>query len=328
MFRASMRNVFAHKARLLMTVLAVLLGVAFVSGTLIFTSTSRTRTSEDDEKSFDRLDVPLRPGKNDPAAPGPAARSTSTCSTARQGPARRRLRHRRRQRVRRPRRQGRQAARRAASPPSAELLRGPRGPPVPDGRGPRAAGRGRDRASTPSTAERAGYQTGDTVRLSVNGPVLTDEDHRHLHHRRRQCRRGRQPRPLRHRHRPELFAKPGRYDQIDVQAAAGTPARAAESSRRTRSLPNDAEAATGPEARRRPGRADQRRDMSSMQAACWSSRASRSSSASSSSPTPSPCWSPSAPRNWRCCGRSARRRRQVTRSVLIEASVVGAGRRP
>ncbi|MGQ4515225.1 FtsX-like permease family protein [Streptomyces sp. DW26H14] len=37
MLRTSLRNVLTHKARLLMTVLAILLGVAFVSGTLVFT---------------------------------------------------------------------------------------------------------------------------------------------------------------------------------------------------------------------------------------------------------------------------------------------------
>ncbi|WP_037573934.1 ABC transporter permease [Phaeacidiphilus oryzae] len=39
MFRTALRNVMAHKLRLLMTMLAVLLGVAFVGGTLVFTST-------------------------------------------------------------------------------------------------------------------------------------------------------------------------------------------------------------------------------------------------------------------------------------------------
>src|SRR3954468_9444374 len=39
MFRTALRNVLAHKARLLMTVLAVMLGVSFVSGTLVFTDT-------------------------------------------------------------------------------------------------------------------------------------------------------------------------------------------------------------------------------------------------------------------------------------------------
>lgn len=36
MFRTALRNVLAHKARLVMIALAVLLGVAFVSGTPIF----------------------------------------------------------------------------------------------------------------------------------------------------------------------------------------------------------------------------------------------------------------------------------------------------
>lgn len=40
MLRIALRNVFAHKARLVMTALAVLLGVAFVSGTLIFGDTT------------------------------------------------------------------------------------------------------------------------------------------------------------------------------------------------------------------------------------------------------------------------------------------------
>ncbi|MEY9846427.1 putative ABC transport system permease protein [Streptacidiphilus sp. BW17] len=39
MFRTALRNVLAHKLRLLMTMLAVLLGVAFVAGTLVFTAT-------------------------------------------------------------------------------------------------------------------------------------------------------------------------------------------------------------------------------------------------------------------------------------------------
>lgn len=37
MLRMALRSVLAHKARLLMTMIAVMLGVAFVSGTLVFT---------------------------------------------------------------------------------------------------------------------------------------------------------------------------------------------------------------------------------------------------------------------------------------------------
>uniref|UniRef100_UPI00117DDA2D ABC transporter permease n=1 Tax=Streptomyces caniscabiei TaxID=2746961 RepID=UPI00117DDA2D len=57
MFRTALRNVLAHKARLLMTVLAVMLGVAFVSGTLIFTDTYQNASDSQTAKSYAQVDV-------------------------------------------------------------------------------------------------------------------------------------------------------------------------------------------------------------------------------------------------------------------------------
>uniref|UniRef100_A0AAU2JQK4 FtsX-like permease family protein n=1 Tax=Streptomyces sp. NBC_00049 TaxID=2903617 RepID=A0AAU2JQK4_9ACTN len=57
MFRTALRNVLAHKARLLMTVLAVTLGVAFVSGTLVFTDTLKKSLSGQSAKSYDGVAV-------------------------------------------------------------------------------------------------------------------------------------------------------------------------------------------------------------------------------------------------------------------------------
>ncbi|MCX4825902.1 ABC transporter permease [Streptomyces sp. NBC_01142] len=57
MFRTALRNVLAHKARLLMTVLAVMLGVAFVSGTLIFTDTYENASNSTTAKSYAHVDV-------------------------------------------------------------------------------------------------------------------------------------------------------------------------------------------------------------------------------------------------------------------------------
>ncbi|MEU5284100.1 FtsX-like permease family protein [Streptomyces sp. NPDC020755] len=57
MFRTALRNVLAHKARLLMTVLAVMLGVAFVSGTLVFTDTLGNAFSKQSAKSYDNVAV-------------------------------------------------------------------------------------------------------------------------------------------------------------------------------------------------------------------------------------------------------------------------------
>ncbi|MEU2248131.1 FtsX-like permease family protein [Streptomyces sp. NPDC019224] len=53
MFRTALRNVLAHKARLLMTILAVMLGVAFVSGTLVFTDTLGNAFRNQSAKSYD-----------------------------------------------------------------------------------------------------------------------------------------------------------------------------------------------------------------------------------------------------------------------------------
>ncbi|MFB7467670.1 ABC transporter permease [Streptomyces sp. NPDC056224] len=57
MFRTALRNVLAHKARLLMTVLAVTLGVAFVSGTLVFTDTLGKAMSSQSAKSYEGVAV-------------------------------------------------------------------------------------------------------------------------------------------------------------------------------------------------------------------------------------------------------------------------------
>ncbi len=57
MFRTALRNVFAHKTRLLMTVLAVMLGVAFVSGTLVFADTLSNAFRNQSAKSYDDVAV-------------------------------------------------------------------------------------------------------------------------------------------------------------------------------------------------------------------------------------------------------------------------------
>ncbi|RDG37897.1 ABC transporter permease [Streptomyces corynorhini] len=60
MFRTALRNVLSHKARLLMTVLAVMLGVAFVSGTLIFTDTLGNAFHNQSAKSYKDVAVGAR----------------------------------------------------------------------------------------------------------------------------------------------------------------------------------------------------------------------------------------------------------------------------
>ncbi|MBT2505620.1 ABC transporter permease [Streptomyces sp. ISL-98] len=64
MFRTALRNVLAHKARLLMTVLAVMLGVAFVSGTLVFSDTIGNAYKNKSAKSFDHVSVAIQPDRS------------------------------------------------------------------------------------------------------------------------------------------------------------------------------------------------------------------------------------------------------------------------
>ena len=70
MWKASRRNFFAHKGRLWLSLIAVVLSVAFVTGTLMFTSTITT--------TFDRLfattasDVAVAPKADKDAAVGSA----------------------------------------------------------------------------------------------------------------------------------------------------------------------------------------------------------------------------------------------------------------
>jgi putative ABC transport system permease protein len=77
MFRTALRTVLAHKARLLMTVLAVMLGVAFVSGTLVFTDTLGNAFHNQSEKSYKDVAVAVS-SYDETLNPANTATSTST----------------------------------------------------------------------------------------------------------------------------------------------------------------------------------------------------------------------------------------------------------
>ncbi|MFD5784355.1 ABC transporter permease [Streptomyces sp. NPDC126933] len=83
MFRTALRNVLAHKARLLMTVLAVMLGVAFVSGTLVFTDTLGNAFQNQSAKSYKDVAVGVtsydpRDAADPKLDPGISARTVDT----------------------------------------------------------------------------------------------------------------------------------------------------------------------------------------------------------------------------------------------------------
>ncbi|MDT9696685.1 FtsX-like permease family protein [Streptomyces sp. P17] len=222
MFRTALRNVLAHKARLLMTVLAVMLGVAFVSGTLVFTNSLSNALQNSSAEGFDQVDVAVQPKSQEDK--GSTIGKTPELTTAQLDTA-------------------------AEVPGAASAIGVVNGftaiadkdgkligggfqsqggnywgdkdarYPLVDGHTPS----GRDEVLIDSeTAERAGYKVGDTVRLSVDGPVLeptivgiftTDDGN---------VAAGGSLALFDTATAQKLFGKTGTYDEIDVKAAAGT----------------------------------------------------------------------------------------------------------
>ncbi|MDT0548806.1 MULTISPECIES: ABC transporter permease [Streptomyces] len=247
MLRTALRNVLAHKARLMMTVLAVLLGVAFVSGTLVFTDTISSAYQKSSEKGFSGVDVAIQPDKSDDDSgnPGAAPRLTQRLlDQAGQVPGTASA-------------IGAVSGYTAVADKSGDLLgngfantganyypgadgKDPRYT-LTDGRAPKAAG---EVALDSKTADRGHYKVGDTVRLSVDGPVrqekvvgvfTTDDGN---------VAAGGSLVLFDTANAQRLFAKPGEFDEIDLKAAPGT-SQAALKSGVDKILPKDAEATTG-----------------------------------------------------------------------------------
>ncbi|MFE6743623.1 ABC transporter permease [Streptomyces tubercidicus] len=169
MFTTALRNVLAHKARLLMTVLAVMLGVAFVSGTLVFTETVSQASQAQSRQNLRDVDVSLRASSGsgsglpvidqkllDKSARVPGAASATGLISGFTGIA------------------GKNGAL-IGDPNSSQggnYFPGADGKdaryPMRDGAAPHGP---HEFALDARTADEAGYKVGDTVRLSANGPV-------------------------------------------------------------------------------------------------------------------------------------------------------------
>ncbi|MFG3022257.1 ABC transporter permease [Streptomyces sp. NPDC048254] len=222
MFRTALRNVLAHKARLLMTVLAVMLGVAFVSGTLVFTNTISDAYQNSSAKGFKGVDVAVQAkyqdskgdkvGKTpdltqavlDKAAKVPGAASATGVVTGFT----------------------------AIADKDGKLIGGGWQSEggnywgTEDARYPLVSGHapsGKDEVLIDSkTAERAGYQVGDTVRISVDGPVLTPTVAGIFTTDDGNVAAGGSLALFDTATAQQLFGKTGTYDEIDVTAKSGT----------------------------------------------------------------------------------------------------------
>ncbi|MGW7247509.1 ABC transporter permease [Streptomyces decoyicus] len=224
MFRTALRNVLAHKARLLMTVLAVMLGVAFVSGTLVFTSTISDAFRTSSQKSFDHVDVALTPPSPD-GPPGTRAKDPrldgKTLDTVSRLPGAASV-------------TGTVDGFTGIGDKDGKLIgsgesRGSNYFPGKDGKDARyplkqgTAPTGADQfALDAGTAAKGGYHVGDTVRISADGPVrqqkltgiFTTDDGR--------VAAGGSLALFDTRTAQQLFGLSGGYSQIDVEAKAGT----------------------------------------------------------------------------------------------------------
>ncbi|MFJ8649182.1 ABC transporter permease [Streptomyces sp. NPDC093546] len=253
MFRTALRSVRAHKARLLMTVLAVMLGVAFVSGTLVFADSTAAAHRAAASKSFAGIAVTVTEKPPPPGSPAdegtgaggvlddalvrrladvpgvsavrPSADGSATLNAADGTPLR---------------------ADRAWSNLAAAYVPGEDGEdsryPLLEGRAPADGG---DIAVDSGTAAAGRFRVGDTITLATDGPVMTKrlvgivttEDTR--------VTAGGTLALFDRATAQRLFASPGHYTGIDLSAAPGT--APSELARRvTEVLPPDrAEATTG-----------------------------------------------------------------------------------
>jgi len=228
MLRTALRNVLAHKARLMMTALAVLLGVAFVAGTLIFSDTVGEAIRKASAKNLSGVAVSVQAlaDENTPFTDKNGKRTTvlddKLADTVRALP-------------------GVSSVRRNVT--GEATLAGPDGIPIgngwqniaanfqPDkdgydaryplmtGRGPTAAG---EIALDEATAKAAGHKVGDTVRFATDGPVLTKKLVGIVTTDDPQVTAGGSLALFDTATAQKLYLHPGQFDELVVGAAPGT----------------------------------------------------------------------------------------------------------
>ncbi|MEJ1201409.1 MULTISPECIES: ABC transporter permease [unclassified Streptomyces] len=247
MFRTALRNVFAHKARLLMTVLAVMLGVAFVSGTLVFTNTISDALQNSSAKGFDQVDVAVtteyQEAKGDKVGEAPELTDALLDDSAKVPGAASAI--------------GVVTGFTAVADKDGDLIGdgwstqggnywGAKDPryPLTDGHAPKGAG---EILIDSKTAERTGYGVGDTVRMSVDGPVITPKVVGVFTTDDGNVAAGGSLTLFDTATAQQLFGKAGTYDEIDVKAKAGV-TQAALKAQLDKALPKDlVETTTGKE---------------------------------------------------------------------------------
>ncbi|MFI9259987.1 ABC transporter permease [Streptomyces sioyaensis] len=236
MLRTALRNVLAHKARLMMTALAVLLGVAFVAGTLIFSDTVGEAVKNASAKNLKDVAVSVQAADTAPGAPssaGPgkdgkratalddkladkiralpgvaAVRSNVTGEATLAGPDDQPV--------------GNGWQNRAVNYQPGKDGKDSRYPLL-QGRGPKNAG---EIALAESTAEAAKVSLGDTVRFATDGPVLKKKLVGIVASDDPQVTAGGSLALFDTATAQQLYLHPGQFDELIVTAAPGADERA------------------------------------------------------------------------------------------------------
>ncbi|WP_423833380.1 ABC transporter permease [Streptomyces manipurensis] len=228
MFRTALRNVLAHKARLLMTVLAVTLGVAFVSGTLVFTDTLKKSLSGQSAKDYAGVAVSVtsygQSRNEDGEKEGEPGIGQQTLDKVKALPGVDTV-------------SGRVSGFAGVGDENGKLIgsgwsnKGANYTPVKDGKDPRytfvqGAGpaKAEEVALDKATADQGAYKVGDKVRVATNGPVkeytlagvFTTEDGA--------VQAGGSLVLFETRVAQELYLKPGYFQELSVSAKSGTSA--------------------------------------------------------------------------------------------------------
>ncbi|MFH8609516.1 ABC transporter permease [Streptomyces sp. NPDC018029] len=251
MFRTALRNVLTHKARLLMTVLAIMLGVAFVSGTLVFTDTFGNAYKNKSAKSFDHVSVAITSASDssgDDSGRGPKQKPELTDSLLKKAdglPGAGAV-------------LGSVSGFTALADKDGKLVGGEWGTtganyfPGKDGKDPRydftegtAPKSAGDIALDSRTAGRTGYKVGDSVRYSTDGPVRTAKVSGIFDTDEGSVVAGGSLVVFDNKTALKELNK-NQYDEIDVKAAAGTSEAALEKSVE-KILPKDSSTMTGGE---------------------------------------------------------------------------------
>ncbi|KIZ16997.1 ABC transporter permease [Streptomyces natalensis] len=185
MLRTALRNVLAHKARLIMTALAVLLGVAFVSGTLVFGDTTASAFRNAATQSLKDVAVSVQTSDQAEMSDDGPVTSDGSPDTVLDTALANKIRALPGVTSVRPTVNGEATlAGKDGRPLNADdntwqklatnYLPGKDGKdshyPLKEGRGPANGG---ELALDAKTAKKAGYRIGDTVRFATDGPALT-----------------------------------------------------------------------------------------------------------------------------------------------------------